>query len=138
MMIKIYCLADPRNDKPFYVGATNGKLSVRLSSHITTAFDYVMHPPFMNNTISAKKHRLIFDIITNGFRPLIIELQTIDRLQANHFEEFYYRMFMGRGFEMYQVEHGFKYIEARTNSRFTKMVTDRRLVKYSKNVDNFY
>ena len=36
-MVTIYVLVDPRNNLPFYVGATQGLLKDRLGLHITYA-----------------------------------------------------------------------------------------------------
>lgn len=32
--VQVYCLINPINDSPFYVGATQSELKHRLSSHI--------------------------------------------------------------------------------------------------------
>lgn len=119
-MIRIYCLVDPRNDKPFYVGATNGPLNKRLSGHIKAAKDYRLSPWLqMYPPISSKKAALIMDILASNTKPSIRELIIIPKIATNDYEKFFYEMFETQGFKMLQLKSAFYYYEAKTNSRFS-------------------
>lgn len=103
-MVRIYCLVDPRNNKPFYIGATISKLSIRLSQHIREAKQYVKHPPFISNTIGGNKHRLIVEIVNNNHKLNINEVMFTEKCNADHYERFFYLMFKAQGFELLQHE----------------------------------
>lgn len=121
-MVTIYCLVDPRNDKPFYVGATRSKLNTRLSHHLLTARENIKYQnPYDLNSIALSKAFLIQEIIriTNK-RPRIIKLLTVQSIEVNHYEKFFYQMFLAQGFILLQTSTAFGYHEARTNSRFAQ------------------
>lgn len=100
--IKIYCLVDPRNNRIFYVGATACKLKVRLSAHCHV-------PGFSVGAILKKKQKLITEIAKEKARPLIVELKVVDFLEVDYWEQYYYYLFKGYGFELLQAEYQFQY-----------------------------
>lgn len=102
MTVNIYCLLDPRSNKPFYVGCTNGKLSTRLSAHITEIKTYT-------GNRRSKKQEYIAEMIEQGIRPTILLLCLSDLEVADHCEEFYYLAFKRAGFELLQLPSSFFY-----------------------------
>lgn len=121
-MVRIYCIADPRNGKPFYVGATRSKLNNRLSGHLNTAkSDIRYHNAFNPDKTSLNKAILFLEIIrVTGKKPRIIELLSVQSIEADHYEEFFYKMFKAQGFVLFQQSSAFGYHAARTNSRFAQ------------------
>jgi hypothetical protein len=121
-MVSIYCLVDPRNNQPFYVGATRNKLNIRLCGHLNTAKETIKYNnPYNQDKTALNKALLIFDIMrTAGKRPRIIKLLSVQSIEANHYEEFFYSMFLTQGFRLLQQPTAFSYHEARTNSRFAQ------------------
>lgn len=69
-MINIYCLIDPRNNKPFYVGATKHKVNIRLSGHINEAKSYL--PKHWSD-----KQKLINELLSEGKKPRTRLLKTV-------------------------------------------------------------
>lgn len=110
-MIKIYCLIEPIGNKPFYVGATKYRLKTRLYQHINdTAYgkDYLIsekYPPLP----AAKRAILIQQLIKEGFKPQIQTLLEVEKCAVNHYESFFYRMFVGQGYNMLQEPRRFVY-----------------------------
>jgi hypothetical protein len=106
-MIKIYCLADPRDNKPFYVGATTNTKS-RLTGHINQAkfsrekaemFDKgnaIRFFPFL------QKAKLICDILDAGFKPTLSVLYFTDKKSVQYHERFFCEMFINQGFDLKQ------------------------------------
>jgi hypothetical protein len=101
-MINIYCLIDPRNKQPFYVGATNGSIYVRLSGHITECKTYL--PRYW----SSKQHYMN-DILIAGLKPKTRLLHTCSIHEAEHYELFFYNLLLSQGFKLLQkIPSGYK------------------------------
>lgn len=94
-MIHIYCLIDPRNKTPFYVGATKASIYVRLSNHINECKTYLPH-------YWSKKQQRINDILLSGNRPKTKLLHKCSIHETEHYELFFYEMFIQQGFELLQ------------------------------------
>lgn len=94
-MIKIYCLIDPRNNKPFYVGATKCRLYNRLSNHINEC--KTLLPEYWSS-----KHRLINEIKESGNRPVIHLIYECPKYATDHYERFFFNMLKGQGFDLLQ------------------------------------
>lgn len=108
-MILIYCLVNPLNNQPFYVGATKSSLKTRLAGHIHDAKSYCSSPPFFTDTISGKKHRLILHILDNSYSPLIIKLAEVDIFSVDFYESFYFQHLKKQGFALLQLPSAFQY-----------------------------
>lgn len=121
-MVSIYCLVDPRNNRPFYVGATRSKLNNRLSGHLVTAKDSIKyHNPYSQDKTALNKGILFLEIMRKtGKKPRIVELLRVQSIEADHYEKFFYLMFKNQGFILFQQSSAFGYHAARTNSRFAK------------------
>lgn len=94
-MIQIYCLINPHNNRPFYVGATKLDLSNRLSVHITESKSIL--PIYWN-----RKHYLMNYLISTNKRPRIRLLYTCSLIEVDYYEEFFYKMFISQGFRLLQ------------------------------------
>lgn len=93
--IKIYCLVNPVNEYPFYVGATNGNLNVRLSAHLSEVagdlFYYWFSPPGL-------KHYVLREFIDRGIKPTIVLLHTCTIHDVDYYERFFYNLLISQGF----------------------------------------
>jgi len=105
-MVKIYCLVDPRNGLPFYVGRTTQKrLEKRLSAHVKDS---------KWCGVKSNKSHLIEKIIEQtGKRPLIFTLVVTSHELAPVFEEFMYWHFRNLGVEMTNNQYLFNYGKAK-------------------------
>lgn len=103
-MINIYCLIHPDTRRPFYVGATMHSITLRLSSHIGEVNIY--HMKYWND-----KHRYIYSIIQDGNKPKIRLLKAVPLNEADHYEEFFYKMFIKQGYTLLQASRRFNYKE---------------------------
>jgi predicted GIY-YIG superfamily endonuclease len=94
-LISIYALVNPFNDNIFYIGASVNPKS-RLSGHINKKkYSYCGCPEWF-------KIILIEDIIKQGKKPIVVTLKEIQKEDAAYWEEYYYRLFVFYGFELYQ------------------------------------
>lgn len=107
-MIQIYCLVDPRNKHPFYVGATVVPLKNRLSAHIHEAVNFRTNKYAMQYT-THKKHYLIAELNAVGLKPIIDLLYTCDIFSVDHYEPFFYQLLVNHGFELFNMAHNFNY-----------------------------
>lgn len=107
-MIKIYCLVDPRNNKPFYVGATKTLLKNRLSGHISAAFSFNENI-YTAKFSASKKHYLIKELINSGIRPNIHQLYTCDIYSVDYYEQFFHELLVSQGFELFNSYLSFDY-----------------------------
>ena len=128
-MIKIYCLVDPRNNKPFYIGATRLSLSTRVSGHVHIARQYMTHMPFRHNTLSARKHSIIYGLWKAGKRPKIIQLALIHKEAANHYEQFFYLTLRGQGYTLYQLSSAFNYLEQTRPPRYSSYYNEYKPIR---------
>src|SRR5579872_1866438 len=106
-MVSIYCLIDPRNDKPFYVGATE-KPKTRLSGHITRAKSTLEFAIDIKNTNGLKyfpqsrKTLIICDILDSGTRPKLVILYECSPYCVQFYETFFYLALSSQGFDLHQ------------------------------------
>jgi hypothetical protein len=96
----IYCLINPIDGKPFYVGATRNDLKVRLSEHISCR---LYHGGFLK-----QRMKLIRKIIKKGMKPEIKLLKTVVK-NVDYHEAFFYRKLKRQGFELLQRHDRFFY-----------------------------
>lgn len=101
-MYKIYCLVDPRDNKPFYVGATKRKLNLRLTGHIQDI------RCFRPDDMSAKKI-LITSILKEGLRPIIRLLVETEKDYVDTYERMFYDILTKQGFNLLQSANKFNY-----------------------------
>ena len=94
-MISIYCLINPIDGKPFYVGATKFELRLRLFGHI----GYANSCPKNGGN---EKNVLILDLIKNGLRPEIKWLHSTDIHGVDYWENYFYTMLSNQGFCLLQ------------------------------------
>lgn len=107
-MIQIYCLVDPRNDKPFYIGATKVLLKHRLSGHISDALSSHQNK-YTARFKADKKHALIKDLLRQDIRPRIDHLYTCTIHSVDYYELFFYQLISGQGFELFNSYLSFDY-----------------------------
>lgn len=112
-MINVYCLIDPRDRKPFYVGVTVSKINIRLAGHISEIKTY---PPCNYST----KMAFIADIINSGKKPQTRLLITASIHDVDHYEYFFYKMFTHQGFNLIQKPTAFSYSK--------KSITDKNKI----------
>lgn len=93
--VNIYCLIDPRTGSPFYVGATRKKISIRLSEHKTAYAS--------GKGVLAKKYNFIRAMIKEGFTPEVKLLRIVEHEKSDHYEYFYIRKFLRKGFDLIQI-----------------------------------
>jgi hypothetical protein len=99
-MIKVYCLINPLTGNPFYVGATKGRLSTRLSQHIGEAMGV---NTYYIRSISDDKKDLIRIAMYYQERPTAKLLYSSDSLfDAGYYEEFFYNLFTLQGYTLLQ------------------------------------
>lgn len=110
-MIHIYCLIDPRNNKPFYVGATKMPLKNRLSAHIHTANSYRHNKYSIMYTNSCKKNNTIKDIISFSQRPKIELLKHCTNAEAEYYEYFFFKALVNQGFDILNTPSLFNYLK---------------------------
>ncbi len=105
MTIKIYCLIHPVTLVPFYVGATNGKIETRLSSHLSEArYNYInRRTQELTYSYNSPKNLLIRHILhTQKKSPKIRLVHTCDIHASSDCELFFYLLFLSQGYIMYQ------------------------------------
>jgi hypothetical protein len=108
---KVYALIDPRNGHPFYIGATCVPLEQRLMLHISTNHK----TKYCGNL--QKKYERLRSIIEGGKRPIIKTLRICDLERVDHYESFYYRKFVKKGYKLLQHNRHFNYRAATEKSR---------------------
>lgn len=108
-MIKVYCLVDPRNNKPFYVGATKILLKNRLSNHIHEARVFMVNK--YSPQYSCNKHFLIQELVAYGLRPRIDLLYISPLLAVEHYEAFFHNVLVGQGFNIHNSTSQFNYLK---------------------------
>lgn len=107
-MIQIYCLVDPRNNRPFYVGATKVLLKNRLSGHISNALSF--HPNEYTDRFPTKnKHAIVLSLLNENKRPLIKWLYTCDIYSVDFYERFFYNVLTAQGFTLLNCYLSFDY-----------------------------
>lgn len=94
--VKIYCLIDPRTDKPFYVGSTKMKLNHRLNMHCASLWYYP------GKKVVAKRHAFITKMKKAGFRPIIKLLREVDFNKVDWNERYFYNKYLKSGFKLLQ------------------------------------
>lgn len=111
---KIYCLKDPRNKKPFYVGSTEKSLNIRLAGHA------VKTNRNSAGSISHKRFLLIQEIISEGYNIIIEVLDTVPFDRVDEVESGYYNTLKNEGNEMLQSEKHFTYQQSslKTSTKF--------------------
>lgn len=108
-MINIYCLINPINNKPFYVGATKGRLSYRLYCHVKESAN-----PLYNHTMKAI---VINEIIDRGYKVKIDLLLSCHLTASDFYEKFFYDMLLMQGYSLVNYPSQFFYYSQRTNTR---------------------
>ena len=102
-MVNIYCLIDPRNEKPFYVGATRLLPTLRLSCHLSSAKRYAKKlSRDKSETISGKKHELIHQIVSANLLPIIKVLEIANEDIAGAAESKHYFKLIQSGYDLLQ------------------------------------
>ena len=96
-MIYIYCLVNPVNSIPFYVGATKVSINTRLSYHIHESKHIL--PQYRD-----KKHTFISNLLSTGIRPTARLLYITTLYGAEYYELFFYNMLIKYGFTLLQTE----------------------------------
>lgn len=101
MKVFIYCLINPINKKPFYVGAsTNPKK--RLNGHMQIATKM----PFAKGNIYSERRKLMIKILSKGKKPIlkIIEETTFEKADER---ERYVHGEMAKKYKLIQYADGF-------------------------------
>lgn len=121
-MINIYCLIDPRNNKPFYVGATIQPIETRLSGHISEIGTY-------SQKYRSDKMVCIAQLMNIGKRPKVRLLLSTSIYAVDFYEYFFYLMFIHQGYDLYQDNNRFYYYNQKNKSRLRK-AKRQQLKKY--------
>lgn len=108
-MMQIYCLVDPRNNCPFYVGATKVLLTTRLSGHINEAMHFIPNKFVLQ--YSHKKHYLIKELIDSDLRPRIDLLYISPLFAVEYYESFFHDMLKMQGFKLFNSTGHFNYLK---------------------------
>lgn len=121
MMVKIYCLINPVTGHPFYVGATSGYLSDRLSGHISAR----------HQTWVCKHNQIMEDMFELGIKPEIVLLDEVGVSEASFHEDFYMRLLSFYGFSVNKRKSGYtEYYNSRQETLRLKSLKRRRLIIY--------
>ena len=107
----IYCLIDPRNDTPYYVGAMkNGKypLDQRLRGHISHANceRYLINRA---NKYVSDRLRIVYDLELENNRPTIKALLVVTANNVDFCEALGYEYLTSLGFVLHQSPYNFHY-----------------------------
>lgn len=121
--INIYCLVDPRNNLPFYVGATKQSINIRLSGHINEVKTYL--PNFWS-----VKQKFMHQLLSEGKRPKTRLLLKVDIYEVDFYEKFFYDVFIKQGFTLLQLSHRFYYTSFLEYNKFY-VRKNQQLVPYS-------
>lgn len=103
-MVSIYILQDPRTGKPFYVGATEGKLLYRLRQHCSD-----LYISGRAEKLTTMRKNLIRDMIAEGFEPVLIELFQTTAENARRDELSVHSLFVNKHYTMLQNPSKFKW-----------------------------
>lgn len=119
-MINIYCLVDPRNNTPFYVGSTKRKLSLRLSGHISDSKGVFGLRPYKDNVlyVGYQKKLYIQSIINGGNKPQIVLLCSVAPHLTDLFEKYFYSYFKSQNIDLLQVSNRFNYQKQKIENYF--------------------
>lgn len=104
--VKIYALIDPRFEVPFYVGATQLELKIRVAQHISYAKERVH-----KKSDSYKRDSLINEILSERKRVKIVLLEMVAIKDASKVEKKYYLKYKKDGYQIYQSAHSFTYTQ---------------------------
>lgn len=110
--VQIYALVNPVKQEPFYVGATISPLKTRLSQHLSR----MQYTP---GETALRRRKLINELIKKKTPPKIILLATCNENEVDHFESYYYNLFLSAGFDMIQKNNSFVY-EKQYKNKFSK------------------
>lgn len=116
-MVNIYCLIDPRTSNPFYVGATSNSLPSRLSAHILEAKQWSSLREVFQHGPSRQKQLTIILLLYIKQKPQIVKLAHVHAKEADHYEKFFYEMFIHQGFELHQKATAFHYYASYANPK---------------------
>lgn len=100
-MYRVYCLIDPLDKKPFYVGATATPLTARLSGHINEVKTYCWQ--------RSEKILHIENILKSNRRPKVRLLIIATLHSVDHYEKFFYDLLIKQGFTLLQKKTAFTY-----------------------------
>lgn len=96
--IYIYCLVDPRNHKPFYVGATSD-LKSRMAAHRKSTPGNRIN----ENCITNRRAKKIVSILNSGHEIQVVVLKICVPRRAAKWEVYYYSLFADRGEKLIQL-----------------------------------
>jgi hypothetical protein len=93
----IYCLIDPRNEFPFYVGSTRIDPHIRLRQHINGQKTSLRSPSIVNQRVE-----FIQQILKDGKEPVlnILEYASVEKVDEK--EEFHYNRLKNNGYALIQ------------------------------------
>lgn len=109
-MITIYCLVDPQNNRPFYVGATRFDLKKRHAQHMNAGKQLrfqVTNPTALQFLPMHQRANTIEEIRLTGQLPVITPLYHCTKVTANFYEEFFYILLIKQGYYLHQAEKRF-------------------------------
>lgn len=101
---KIYCLIDPRDNHPFYVGATRRLLEQRLASHITQ-----LDRKSKKNSLTDQRKERIKAILDIGKLPIISMIEEANERDAGYLEETHFYRLFKEGYTLLQSASHFTY-----------------------------
>lgn len=98
-MVSIYALVDPRNNKPFYVGATIDPL-VRFNEH--KAFNEISQFYENPDSVLVMKNKKVRGIYKSGRELKMVILAVVEFDDVDKTEKMFYNAFINLGFKMTQ------------------------------------
>lgn len=101
-MVNIYCLVDPRNDYPFYVGATIKTIRERCMQHCCGLNKVINWRPQRFYPLDLKKKLLINEIFLAGFKTNVVLLAQVSDEVAHIYEAYFYNILNNQGYALFQ------------------------------------
>lgn len=92
--VYIYCLIDPMDNKPFYVGSTEN-IKQRINGHLFSISE-------CHQSKWSKKTKKISDIIESGHNLTYSILHIADNFTRDHYEYIFYSILKSQGFNLLQ------------------------------------
>lgn len=105
-MVRIYILVDPRNNTPFYVGASRASIYYLTIRHMSDL--YFTKKPLPDDIVRLRKN-ILFEIRKAKMEVTILTLELCNKEEANKRERFYYDRLTELGYQLFNDKTKFHY-----------------------------